>query len=185
MLSGRRLYHCSRCLRAEFKKELSLPETSNPDPISPPHPSLPPYKPIAPRRLYGPRIDLSASAVRKLPARNWDKYTLSSMVHSTKKDIEKDRRQAETLLTQLAGIRSRFFKDGEREKYKKQILAGKAQLPPIPAPCTLYLCFRLTIDAVACVIYPIPYSWLVSDVLRLVPFDRSSELVHPVVEGKS
>jgi hypothetical protein len=85
----------------------------------------------------------------------------------------------------LDGIRANFFRDGERKKLKKQITLGRAQLPPIPGPCTLYPCFRLTIDAVACVISDIPFSWLASDVLRLVPFDRTSETIHPVVEGIS
>jgi len=40
------------------------------------------------------------------------------------------------------------------------------------------------VDAVHCVIGPIPSSFNADDVKRLVPYDKSTMKQHPVVEGK-
>jgi hypothetical protein len=76
-----------------------------------------------------------------LPARNWDKYTLSSVIQAKDSDVQKNPLHDEDFKKQLKEVRAKFFRDGDREKLKKQIKLGRAQLPPIPAPRTLHPCF--------------------------------------------
>ena len=174
MVIQRRLLHCSRCLRAETTNAFNLPYPSQPDPLSPPNPSI---------ASNLPRISLSASTVRKVPARQWNRNDNAS---KTTNPLARDGLKREQVTEQHRNGPIKLWRDPAKEKLKQGLRQGSTTAPPVAAPrMSPYMSFVVILDAVHCVISPVPKSFTASDVKRLVPYDRTKHTTHPLVEGIS
>lgn len=133
MLPGRRLYHCSRCLRSESKNDLlPIPPRLLRD--------SPSYNPVALDFEVLSRVSLSQQATRKVSAQKWEKHSFPSMVRPTKDDLARKASLQDDLKRQLNSVRRQFFRNQEMENLGERVreARGKTPLPPIPAPRTCY-----------------------------------------------
>ena len=158
----RRLYHCARCLYAESSNGSKGPALLRPwDPHSPSNYEVP----------SSSRVSLSPDSMPKLPPREWIRNTASPNRNTSLGGDDE---------ATLKKIKQAAL---DRRDYRMKL--GQQALPPVPAPRTNFVYQLLTVDAVHCVIWTIPLTFLSSDVKRLVPFDPTIQKHHPLTEGST